>query len=47
MTQVLEGKCSSFLLIIQVFINFAKLQTDLADDELDDLPDDLVLLGKA
>ncbi|XP_052776388.1 phospholipid-transporting ATPase ABCA1-like isoform X2 [Mya arenaria] len=30
----------------QVFINFAKLQTDLADDELDELPADLKNLGK-
>ncbi|XP_060560202.1 phospholipid-transporting ATPase ABCA1-like [Ruditapes philippinarum] len=31
----------------QVFINFAKLQSDLADDEIDDVPDDLKLLGTA
>lgn len=31
----------------QVFINFAKLQTDLADDEIDEIPEDLKLIGAA
>ena len=33
-------------LIFQVFINFAKQQTELADDEVDELPEDLAYLGK-
>lgn len=31
----------------QVFINFAKLQSDLADDEIDELPEELRLIGTA
>ncbi|XP_045158186.2 phospholipid-transporting ATPase ABCA1-like isoform X2 [Mercenaria mercenaria] len=31
----------------QVFINFAKLQSDLADDEIDEMPEDLGLIGTA
>jgi hypothetical protein len=27
--------------VSQVFINFAKMQTDLLDDEIEDVPDDL------
>ena len=27
--------------LLQVFINFAKLQTDLLDDEIEDVPEDL------
>ena len=27
--------------MLQVFINFAKMQTDLLDDEIEDVPEDL------